>query len=70
MSAERRLDTLMMADYRAHVERSLTGEPCDCSLTTPDRNCDLGYSLFALATRGDWDDRKVAFLARGRTGAP
>lgn len=68
--SERRLDSLMMGDYREHVERSLTGEPCDCSLTAPDRRCDLGYALFSLATRGDWEDRKVALLAWGKVGVP
>lgn len=68
--SERRLDSLMMADYREHVAKSLSGPPCDCSLTAPDRRCDIGYALFALASRGDWDDRKMAFLARGKVGSP
>lgn len=69
-TSERRLDSLMMADYREHVGKSLSGTPCDCSLTAPDRCCDVGYALFALATRGEWDDRKMAFLARGKAGVP
>lgn len=61
------VDALFLGQFREHVGRSLI---CICNFEGPDPDCDIGTALHNLATKGDWEDRKAAFLRRGRTGSP
>ena len=62
-----RVDVFFLREYRDHVGASLH---CECDLTGPARDCDLGFALHRAAFAGDWEDRKRDFLRRGRTGSP
>jgi hypothetical protein len=61
------VDAYFWAQYRTHVGTCLT---CACNFDGPDQGCDIGVALHNLATRGDWELRKAAFLGRGRSGSP
>ena len=65
--AKPHIDSLFLAEYRQHAANSLD---CKCGLDSPSHDCDIGWALYAVATSGDWEDRKIAFLGRGRTGVP
>lgn len=41
-------DAYHWAAYRTHVGKA---EKCGCGLDGPDRNCDLGWALYAVAVK-------------------
>ncbi len=72
-----RIDAMFLREYRDHVGNSVAvpGVPgplvtCACTFDGPDKMCDTGVSLWNVAFKGDWEDRKRAYLRRGRTGSP
>lgn len=57
-----RVDGVLLAEYREHAGR-LTNPACGCSLDAPDRDCNVGYSLFVVATRNRDPVRQDCMLA-------
>ena len=45
-----RIDPVFLALYREHAA-TYANPPCGCALDAPDRECDVGYSLWVVATR-------------------
>jgi hypothetical protein len=45
-----KIDGLLLAEYRRHAA-SYNNPPCGCSIEGPDRDCDVGWSLYQIATR-------------------
>jgi hypothetical protein len=67
MAERPHVDPFFRAEFRDHVGQSLV---CCCNFEGPDTDCNVGVALWNVAHRGDWEDRKAAFLKRGRSGSP
>lgn len=64
--SERTMDVLEMGSrgwYRDHAAHSLT---CGCSLSDPDPDCNVGYSLHVVATRPQESVRQDVFIREMR----
>jgi len=59
---KRKVDRVLMAEYRQHVA-TYTRPACGCSLDAPDRECNVGYSLFVVATRNREPINQACVLA-------